>query len=563
MNRMKYTSKRFWIYSFLILILNPVLLLNIRAQEISKEVFVMKPYEPVLSDASKISLLPSVENIETTIPSFNYRITPSPVETPFEVRPIKPAKMVSSGLPKIYKSMLKIGIGNYVTPLAEFNISNLHSKEYSIGAYFYHKSSHSNIVLENEDKVPGGYAINKLNLYGKKFYNNLGLSGNITLDHDGFNYYGYNTHLFRNDSLPAMDRSDIHQRILSLGAQTEVHSTYSDSTRLNYKLNLHYNYLTDKSDDNENALVIKTSFGKLVGSFMGGIDLNLSYYKPSGNIDSSGNTLFQFSPSISKRSEDWKFLIGFDTYSDKEDVSRFHFYPRGLLEFTVIEKIMIPFIGIGGKLEANHYGKIVQENHFITPGLKVKNTSQNMTAFGGIKGSISPQVRFRADFSFSTFEDMYFFINDTTTELQNTYTVDYDDVDLIKYHGELAIEPSVLWNVTADFNYYSYSMLNLKKPWHKPQYDLTISAAYNLKEKFLIDGDLILYGQRYAKTTLTPEGFYKLDPVLDINLGIEYLFSKLFTVFFDIYNLTGRSYLLWNQYPSQRFNFLLGFTYKL
>ena len=564
-NLMKSYRLRYWIYCMQVFIPFFLIVQETGAQEIKKEVFVVKPYEPALSDASKIGYMPSVEDMETTIPAFTYKIKPTPIETLFEVIPIRPAKMVSSSLPRIYNTYLKIGLGNYITPLAEFNISNLHSKDYAIGAYLYHKSSHSGIRLGNDDKVPSGCAVSNVNLYGKKFFDNMTLTGNITLDHEGFNYYGYNTHLFDLDSLPAMDHGDIHQRTILLGAQAGVHSTYTDSSHLNYKLSVRYNYLTDNSDNTENMVFIITSFSQLIRTFMGGISLNINYFKPDISMDSVGNTQFYFSPYISKRNEDWKFVVGFDGVIDQEEVSRFYLYPRGLLEFTVIEKIMIPFIGIGGKLETNHYQKIIRENHFITPGLKVKNTHHKLIAFAGIKGSISPELAFRADVSYSTAENMYFFVNDTTTPLQNTFGVNYDEVDILHYHGELAAEPSSHWNVIASFNYYSYSMFEEKKPWHKPQFDLTLNAVYNLKEKFLISGELDVIGQRFAKSSVTiiPEGFLKLETVADINLGFEYLFSKLFTVFIDICNITGRSYMLWNQYPSQRFNFLIGFTYKL
>lgn len=537
--------------------------INTLAQDMHKEVFVVRPYEPTLSEASKISLMPSLQDVETATPSFNYRIAPRPAEIKFEVEPIKPAKMVSSGLPKIYNTFLRAGLGNYATPLAEFNISNLHSKDYTVGAYLYHKSSHSNLRLENDDKVPAGYAINHVNLYGKKFFKTASLTGNITLDHEGFNYYGYNTRMFEMDSLPRMDRSDIRQHTILFGAGTDIRSTYTDSSHLNYKLNLGYNYFTDKPGHTENAVYFQSSFSKLVASFMGGIDINVNYFRPSNNIDSAGNTVIDFSPYISKRSTDWKFLLGFEGVADKADISRFYLYPRGLLEFTIIEKIMVPFIGIGGKLELNNYAKIMGENHFITPGLKIKNTSHKLMVFGGIKGSISKEVRFRADVSFSSIANMYFFINDTTTELQNTFSAEYDDVDLIKYHGELAVDPSDQFKVSAGFNYYDFNMLQLAKPWHKPNFDITLSAAYNLKEKILFNSSLLVLGPRYAKTTAFPEGYMKLDPVIDLNLGVEYLFSKVFTLFFNMYNIVGNSYLLWNQYPSQRFNFIAGFTYKL
>jgi hypothetical protein len=547
------------------------LMLPLRAQEISKEVYVIKPYEPTLSDASKINSMPSLENIETAIPTFNYRITPTPIETSFEITPIKPAKLVSTALPKIYNSFIKVGMGNYVTPMLEFNISNLHSKDYAAGAYLFHKSSYSSLVLDNEDKVPAGYAVSRINLYGKKFFDDLALTGNLTLDHQGFNYYGYNTRI-EYDTLPAMEHDDIHQRIIDLGAKIGAHSTYTDSAHLNYNADVRYNYLTDLSGDNENIFRINTSFSKLISGFMGSFGFDINYFKPDTRFDSIGNTQVIFSPAISKKSKDWRFMVGFEGVYDKTELSRFYIHPKGLLEFTVIEKIMIPFIGIGGSLETNHYQKIVNENHFITPGLKVNNTNYKFTAFGGIKGSIIPELAFRADVSFSSADNMYFFVNDTTAvypntsdTIQHTFAVEYDDIDLIKYHGQLKFQTPEKWDVTADFNYYQYSTLKVLKPWHKPLYDLTLDAAYRLKEKFLISGGFVLLGQRYAKTskTIDTEGYTELKPVLDIDLGIKYLYSKSFTLFFDIYNLTNRTYLIWNQYPSQRFNFMIGFSYML
>jgi hypothetical protein len=567
---MKLNFNRIRISGLLVLLSVLVMLQESRAQEINKEVFVVRPYEPTLSDAIKISVMPQPEEAELPIPSFTYKISPTPIETQFELTPIKPARMVITTLPKIYKSYIKIGLGNYLTPMVEFNISNLHSKEYSLGATLCHKSSYSTLALENLDKVPGGYAVTKLNLYGKKFFPVHTLTGNLTLDHDGFNYYGYNIRLL--ETPPPMDKDDIHQRTILLGAQVGLHTNYTDSSHLNYKTGIRYNYLTDKTDDRENILLINASFSKLIETFMAGIDLNINYFKPDTHMDSIGNTQVSFRPTVSKRSQDWKFEVGFEGLIDKEEVSRFYLYPIGLLEFTVIEKIMIPFIGVGGNLETNHYQKVLQDNHFITPGLKVKNTNHKFTAFAGIKGTITPQIAFRADVTYSAVDDMFFFVNDTTAvypnttdTIQNTFSVEYDDIDLVRYHGELAFETQEAWNVKADFNYYSYSTLKQEKPWHKPQYELSLNAAYKLKEKFLIRGGILLMGKRYAKSSpaLDPKGFIELESMLDINLGVTYTYSKLFSVFLDIYNITNRSHLLWNQYPTQGLNCMIGFSYKL
>ena len=86
-------------------------------------------------------------------------------------------------------------MGNYSTPLAEFNISNLRSKDYSFGAFMHHKSSYSKLRLENDVKVNAGYVDNLINIYGKRFFSGVTLSGNLNFEQHAFSYYGYNTEI--------------------------------------------------------------------------------------------------------------------------------------------------------------------------------------------------------------------------------------------------------------------------------------------------------------------------------------------------------------------------------
>ena len=53
----------------------------------------------------------------------------------------------------------------------------------------------------------------------------------------------------------------------------------------------------------------------------------------------------------------------------------------------------------------------------------------------------------------------------------------------------------------------------------------------------------------------------ELPGIIDLNLGVEYRLSKLLSVFADFNNIGSVKYYEWNQYPAQRFNFMLGGTY--
>jgi outer membrane receptor protein involved in Fe transport len=60
-----------------------------------------------------------------------------------------------------------------------------------------------------------------------------------------------------------------------------------------------------------------------------------------------------------------------------------------------------------------------------------------------------------------------------------------------------------------------------------------------------------------------PEGIQKIKPVADANLQLTYNYSKALSLFASMYNIADRSYLIWNNYPSQRFNMMFGLSYKL
>jgi hypothetical protein len=558
----KNTLRKQSIILLLIMAFIQVSITCLKSQDLNKEVYVVRPYEPTLSDASKYNFLPAANNFETTTPEFQYSITPKRLDSSFEPEPIKAAKTVTTSLPKIYNSWLKLGLGNYTTPMAEFNISNLRSKEYAYGAYMYHKSSQGKIRLSNDDKVRAGYVVNNINLYGKKFFPGATLSGNLRLDQNAFNYYGYNTEKFT-DPLPGADRDSLRQRTYKTGIEVGIISNYSDAEQINYDITASYDYFIDKLKNKESSVVVKSSLSRNMFGLLGGLDMSLDYSRLTSSVDSVNNTIFRFNPWISKQSTDWKFRLGFEAVADVAEITHFYLYPHADLDIIIIEDVLVPFIGLSGALQKNNYQQTFSENLFIKPGLFLKNTSSNLIAYVGIKGNISSIVRFRADVSYTVYKNFHFFVIDTLLPLQNQFTAVYDDIDLITYHGQLAIQPSESFEFMIDGKYLDYKTFEQAKPWHKPDYKIKLDATYKPNNKIEIGADFSVLGNRWVIDYLQPDNRQKLKPVFDANLSFNYHYSKLLTVFADFYNLTDRSYLIWNQYPSQRFNFLFGFSYKL
>ncbi len=525
-----------------------------------KEVFVVKPYEPVLSDAVKINFLPSVSDTLHVAPVFSYSILSQRIPTEYEVVPITAAKMVAESVPRLYKSYLKLGIGNYLTPLAELNISSLRSSKFVGGFYFRHLSSQWNYERNDKNKVDAGYANNDAALYGAKIMKYHVLKGEVDFSGNTVHYYGYNP-LVDN----VLDKNKIRQDILHGGASIDLASNYADSSRMNYQLKIGYGYTNLKDKHFEHAFNLGVNLKKMVvDNFLTG-DINFSYFKPSMNIDTAYHALFEFKPGFSRRTSDWKFSLGLNLTADVVGgKSTFNIYPEGILEFTAIDKILIPYFGVTGYRQANDYYAILKENPFIMPSLSVKSSNYKIIAYGGLKGNMGTHFAYNLSLKYASVGNMYFYINNAADSLSlgNQFNTTYDDVEILNYRGEFIYNQEQKLTLSLSGEYNQYTLSKLDKPFQKDILDFTLKGRYNLMDKIIAGASVYYVGKRFA-LPLNGTGYAELKGIADINLSLEYRYTKLLSVFLHINNLAASRYYQWYQYPLQRFNFMAGFTYAL
>lgn len=546
--------RRIWLASILSILIVPLI-----AQELKKEIYVVSSYKPKLADAEKISSMPVVDDTIKLETQSDYNLLPSRVKTDYMLRPIKPAKMVGTPLDKLYKSYLKLGIGNYLTPLAEYSIQNLRSKEYAVGAYIFHKSSYNKLELDNGAKVPAGYGRTEMSGYGKKFYKNVNLTADLGMNTHRVRHYGYNTENFP-DSIPEPEREDIKQSFFHVYGAAGVYSANADSGALNYSLNLKGDYYQDHFKNKEPHFNISGGISYPIKTFRFGINGSYDFYQFKSGLRKESVTVIH--PFALKRKPEWEVKLAAKLVIENLDGKRGYLFPDASIRFQIIPNALVTTIAAGGSLENNNYHSLTLENPFILPGTDVKNTLHRFTAFAGIEGRLSRQMAYRLDITFDAMENAVFFINDTNSLLQNQFDIIYDDADLIRYHGEFAWMPLSYLSLFLKTNYYDYKMTAEDHPWHKPSVDFTFSVSYNFKEKIYAELDYLIYGKRYARNYTDPDNPYQLNSMHDLNLKLEYKYSNILSGFVHFYNLLSQKYYLWNFYPSQRLNVLVGVSYK-
>ncbi|MDA3780622.1 MAG: TonB-dependent receptor [Bacteroidales bacterium] len=525
--------------------------------EVKKEVYVVKPYKPIISDAYKINSLPKIIDTVKIIPTFKYYLITKPLDISYNPKVIKPAKMVGEPLTKLYNSYTKIAIGNKATPLIEFYLNNKRSKDFAIGTYFKHVSSFSKVKLLNDKKGESAFSNNQILFYGKKFFENSVLQSKLGFNRNVMHYYGYNTLI---DT--SFYQDDIKQKYVDFNFNLRYNSIYTDSLHINYDFGLKYNYFVDDFSHSENAIRFDGKVNKYFDKEMIGLDFEYQYYNKSQSIDSISNGIFSVSPWIGMFSDKWRVSAGINIYSDKHgDTRNTFYYPKGKIEYDIINHYIIPYAGINGRKEANNYKKIIDENPFIIPGLHVENTDYKMIIYAGIKGNFSSSIFYNFRLKHSIIDKMPFYVNNfaETDSTGNMFRVVYDNIELTKYFGEISYSPSDELSFHLKSTYFRYTMNNESKAWHKPQFNMNFITRYDLQNKIIVKSDIFVKGKRYA---LVDNNTIELDPVLDVNLGIEYRYTKILSGFVQLNNILSSENYMWNYYPTYGFNILAGITYS-
>ncbi|MBN2699381.1 MAG: hypothetical protein JXR52_11205 [Bacteroidales bacterium] len=532
-----------------------------------EEVRVIKPYTPTLSGAEKIQFLPNLdEEIEYEAPEFSYSIFRKRYDTEFRVTPIVAARMIQMSRSKLYRSHLKAGLGNYLTPYVELNINQLRSRNGTMGFNLSHHSMNGKVRLDNDAKVPGGFNENHAEFYGGRFLKNSQLNYRAGVDYDSYVHYGVDP-----DLDTAFVRKDLTHPYFTASGAVGLQSMHADTFHLNYEGILNYHYFTHDFNETEHGFVFDLEMDKSIRLFDIAGDVNVSYFGHAGGWDTvmPKHLVVSVNPRIQKYADQWKFVAGFNTSLDVRDGSpQFHLYPKALFEFNIVEEVIIPYFGVDGYLEPNNYRRVVDENPYIHPALSVKPASYRLVAFAGLKGCFSDALAWNIKGMYSIVEDQHFFINDTSSILKNQFNVVYDDFTLLNLHGEFAVRPNDSWKVFLKGNYYKYDMVREDYAWHKPNFDIVLQGRYNMKDKFFIDAGVGVIGPRYARdidiSGVVPVAENKKLPLTaDVNLGVEYRYTKLLSFWVRINNLAAQRYYLYNQYPSYRFRFMAGFSYAL
>lgn len=537
---------------------------------IKRSVTLYNPYKPTLQEATKRALLPSAPDTAKVDVAFSYDFTPGTFIPEYNVSTIKSAVLSPDPLPELRKSYVSLGFGTYISPFLEISLSNGRSRKGTIGLFTRSYASAGEMELENKDVVYAGFMDNQAILYGRKFYSRSRLDADIDFKQMSRFAYGYNPEITGFHP----DKNDIRSLYYDVSATARYFTMEPDSNDLNWDATLRYNLFNRADNGTQNNPGLTMKAGMNMFGFYGAATVDYDLWLFSKVIDTKSRNLFSVAPYITKGTDDWRFRFGLKAYFDiKENQDPLssgvtkvysYFYPDVSFTFRVIPNFLRITAAIDGSLENNQAQNAAYVNPWLMPGdtlFTLRNTDNQLRITAGLSGSMNVSATYALDVSYTLFKDLLLFMNDTIG-VGNYFVPVYDDGQLLKVHGETAFPVNQQLTFSLLGNYYGYNLSAQEHAWHKPDWDGSVKADYNLRNKIVASATFSLIGQRFAKIA-APGNTVKFNVHPNLNLGVEYRYTPVLSFWLKCNNISYNRYYEWNYYPARNFMILGGFTYSM
>ncbi len=522
-----------------------VVLLNTSSyaqKNLSEEVNVVRQYKPILAEAIKINSNPEIKIEETgkEIPSYNF--LSHRIDSTLKVSAIQIEKMKNESIAKLYKTYIRVGGGNYRTSYFEAWANNLRSKEWVLGVHYRHQAQ-----AGPEDNM--SYSDNTIDAYAKRLYTkqSLGLSMIFDRDVNHFNGKDYN--------LANFDNKKFRQHYNLFGLQTELKSNAQDFNSLSYVGNFDFYTVKDKFDASENRFALTGMLKYKEYQSKIGIDI-------SSLEDSliNKNNLFYFEPSIHLKQSNINIQLGFSAYQEFGENSLFHIYPKIDANYKIAEIDAVVYAGLNGKIRKNSFRDFYQQNPFLGTKLKMLNTNEKLNLYAGIRGKIDLKNTYQVNFSFKSMaNETYFIVNN---DVLKTYKVIYDgpSASTTNFNLNYAHQSNEKLRLYANFDYSIFNTDTIREAWNKPTSIFRLGSTYNISNKFLVDAQLFSYSK--MKSQDVNGNIKNIKGGVDLNLGIDYRYSKIISVYLNLNNVLNYKREQFNYYTGLGFQAMLGASFR-
>mgnify|MGYP002623122786 CR=1 FL=1 len=544
----------------------------------NESVVVKGSYTPVIEQSEKLYFPAQITDTLSRIEhSFQYSITPTRLRASYEPTRIRAARIVGEPATKLYNNYLRLGMGNYWSPLADLYWCSTRDMLKTYGVRVNHRSSWDKLP----DYGPNHFGQTDITLFGKYIIGErLQLHTDLGYEHDHNLYYG-----FTDSTLQAIlnrTRNDIstHDYVASYNLATwnvGVRNMELDARKLGYSANLHFSDLWGKWGQNEMNLNLggDVHYGFNIANQYKGIAYlraEWDFYRNgqpdsthtmplgcpiafSGGV-STGNIL-KVNPYVDFLFRGLQFrtglLVGQDSYSYGGTSPKARIYPDVTVTKKFFKDNLVLSLAATGGIDAVSHNALRLVNPYINPLSGGQRATSHYDFVFHARHSFSRKLEANAEVSYSLLKNDFTFELHPLSQLGNIYEPVYLDDNRLTVGADIAFVNDELITLRAGGHYYHYDV----DISYRPDWDALVSVDLNYRYKWMfhLEGQLLGRVQDGAGNTLPMR--------YGINAEVEYRHNRALSFFLKMDNLAFQRYWYWVNYPSQRGLFILGLTYTI
>lgn len=505
--------------------------------------------------------------IELPFQSRNFeKIPPVPTETggirqdyafpsldltiPFTSVDIKALKLQQEPLEKYHNNLVKLGYGNYNSPLAELYLYSKQNERYLVGLQARHLSF-------GKGPVDGKNSASSESLF-KIDGSHFGKRGTVSADAyyglQGWRFYGYDPALAVTEGEDSLRRS-----FNRYGASLSL-TNAADATALAIKSSVAFRGQNDNLDMSENWLSVNTTLTlPLQDHLKGRLDVfgDLIGFTDSLSV---GRQRIGVTPSVVFDGEKYEVTAGLRyVYQSDTAVAASQVYPvlRGTYQLT---SFVAGFAEVSGNNQLHTWQSQTARNPYLAPGADIHNSNKILYAELGAKGDIA-FVSYRAGYARSVYKEFGVFLNAADDPARFLIQYDTGNFKVSDFFLEADFYAGSSLTLGADANFYTYTSDTFEQPWHLPRYKAGINVNYLAFDKIKARMGMIYMGGIVGYDTQAGQS-RELKAAVDLFVDLDYFLSNRAGIFLQFHNLANQSYELVSNYPVRGLTAKAGFSYS-
>jgi len=467
---------------------------------------------------------------------------------------VRPLTVRAKPLPLVRGNNVKVGYGNFGTPFIQGSLGSKRNDEYLMDLFIRHRSSNTGPV-DGENSADSESVID---LSGSIFLDQATVSGNLYYKRDGFHFYGY-------DQSQEVNEADIRQVLNNFTFAGKISSNLPDNESA-YDLTAVFDYVQDY------YFATEADFGF---NFFGRIPVKENYSielisdlhlinRKDVLLPSSNRYFLRFKPYLNYVKENLDIDFGFtaiiedDTLGDNKPLRLF---PYLNVAYAISSNVQV-YGGYKGDVDKMTLKSYLNENRYLGQNVNVFNQIKSFDFYAGIKGKFGYDWSYDVGTELTYFKNRPYFVNDPADTVKFMIIYDTESSSTNHFYGSVGYDITEKLNLGIRAENYIYNTSDLvEEAWHRPTYRIDVMSTFKILDKFKLTADAYIIGGIKARqpiSGITTE----LDPIVDLNVGFEYLISKQASVFFKTYNLLSRENQRFLNYSSREFQWLAGLSYS-